>query len=195
MKKTCFLILCAELFLGAYLFAATPDIRLSARKDCVLATKTRVTVLDVAETYLNRGDDNYLAMVEALETPYTPEEQEIVVADTPAPVVGNVPAPVPVVAAPIVYGDDSVLEAIATSFSKQVRGTLARGSTNYLQLQGGGLLKSGTSFPVKIPQIEGKSFTVTIVDIHSRGYTLKMGDASLTLPFDISSGVTKSSSN
>ena len=41
MKKTCFLLLFAELFLGAYAFAASPEIKLSGRKDRVLTYQMR----------------------------------------------------------------------------------------------------------------------------------------------------------
>ena len=88
----------------------------------------------------------------------------------------------------MVYDDASILKVIGLNLAKQVSGTLARGTTHYLQLQGGGMLKSGASFPAKIPQVAGRSFTVTLIDVNSRGYTLKMGAASLTLPFDDSSG-------
>jgi hypothetical protein len=73
---------------------------------------------------------------------------------------------------------------IASSFAKQVRGTLAKGGIYYLQLQGGGLLNAGASFPVKIPQIEGQSFRVVVSRVDARGYALQMGDASLSMPLN-----------
>ena len=193
MKKTCFLLLFAELFIGVYAFAATPEIKLSGRKDRVLSSRMRATVLDVAETYLDQEDQDFVALTQEIQNPYTFKDETVeaaVVVVSPRAVAPKEPE---VVAAPVVYDDASVLQVIGLSFAKQVRGTLARGATRYLQLQGGGMLKSGTSFPVKIPQVAGKSFTVTITDINSRGYTLKMGDAVLTLAFDASSGVTKDS--
>lgn len=198
MKKTCFLLLLAGLFLGSSAFAATSEIKLSGRKDRVLSTKMRAIVLDVAKTYLNQADADFLASVEGLENPYAFKEAEVeaIAAVSPRAVAVKEPEPV---AAPVVYDDTSVLQAIGLSFAKQVRGSLARGTTHYLQLQGGGMLKIGTSFPAKIPQVEGKSFAVTLTDINSRGYTLKMGDAVLTQAFDapsgVSAGATKDSSN
>ncbi len=180
MKKTCFLLLSAELFLGAYAFAATPEIKLSGRKDRVLSSQMRDRVLAVAETHLNQADDGFLASTEALGNPYAFKE---VVAFVPR-VVENKPDAID---AAVVYDDASILKVIGLNLAKQVSGTLARGTTHYLQLQGGGMLKSGASFPAKIPQIPGQSFTATLMDVNPRGYTLKMGDASLTLPFDASS--------
>lgn len=193
MKKTCFLLLSAELFLAFYAFAATPEIKLSGRKDRVLSSTMRVVVLDVAEAYLNQENTDFVASTEGIGNPYAFKEASV------APGAVAAKEPDAVAAAKVIYDDVSILKVIGVSFAKQVRGTLARGSMHYLQLQGGGMLKSGTSFPAKIPQVEGKSFTVTITDVNSRGYTLKMGDASLTLPIDGSSGVaagaTKDSAN
>ena len=190
MKKTCFLLLFAELFLGAYAFAATPEIKLSGRKDRVLTYQMRERVLAVAETHLNQADGGFGATIEALGNPYAFKE---VVKFVPR-VVEKKPDPID---ASVVYGDASILKVIGRNLAKQVSGTLARGTTHYLQLQGGVMLKSGASFPAKISQVAGQSFTVTLMDVNSRGYTLKMGNASLTLPFDasssVSAGVTKDS--
>ena len=190
MKKTCFLLLFAELFLGAGAFAATPEIKLSGRKDRVLTYSMREHVLAVAETHLNQADEEFQATIETLDNPYAFKE---VVEFVPR-VIEKKPD---IIDASVVYDDASILKVIGLNLAKQVSGTLARGTTHYLQLQGGGMLKSGASFPAKIPQVAGRSFTVTLIDVNSRGYTLKMGAASLTLPFDASSprstGVTKDS--
>ena len=77
-----------------------------------------------------------------------------------------------------------ILEAIGASFAKQVDGTIEKGGRSYLQLQSGGLLKSGTSFPALIPEFKGQTFTVTVSDITSRGYTLKTGESSLPVLFN-----------
>jgi len=190
MKKTCFLLLFAELFLGAGAFAATPEIKLSGRKDRVLTYPMREHVLAVAETHLNQVDEEFKATIETLDNPYAFKE---VVEFVPR-VIEKKPDPVE---ASVEYDDASILKVVGRNLATQVSGTLARGATHYLQLQGGVMLKSGASFPAKIPQIAGQSFTVTLVDVNSRGYTLKMGAASLTLPFEASSsrsaGVTKDS--
>ena len=183
MKKTCLLLLSAELLLGSYAFAATPEITLSGRKDRVLSFKMRALVLDVAETYLNQADEGFVASIEGVENPYAFKGAEAEAVVSPRTIATTKTA---TVAAPVVYDDASMLQGVALSVAKQVRGTLSRGATHYLQFQGGGMLKSGSSF---VAQVEGESFTVTITDVNSDGYTLKMGDASLTVPFDVSSGV------
>ena len=155
MKKTCFLLLFAELFLGAYAFAATPEIKLSGRKDRVLTYQMRERVLAVAETHLNQADGGFGVTIEALDNPYAFKE---VVEFIPR-VIEKKPV---IIDASVVYDDASILEVIGLNLAKQVSGTLARGATYYLQLQGGGTLKSGASFPAKIPQIPGRSFTVTL---------------------------------
>ena len=185
MKKTCFILLSVELFFGAYALAGPQTIELSGRKDRVLSAKTRSEVLAVAEAYLNKGNGDFLVSIEDIGNPYAFEKEVEVVPVEVAASPGKAPRPAAV--APVVYNDASVLKVIAASFSKQVRGTLAKGAIHYLQLQGGGLLKAGTSFPVKIPQIEGQSFTVTVSDVDSSGYTLQMGDASLAMPFNATS--------
>ncbi len=80
--------------------------------------------------------------------------------------------------------EGAILEVIGASFAKQVLGTFEKGGRCYLQLQGGGLLKSDTSFPAKIPEFEGQTFTVTLSDITPRGYTLEMGAYSLPVLFN-----------
>ena len=82
--------------------------------------------------------------------------------------------------------EGAILEVIGASFAKQVRGTLQKDGRSYLQLQGGGLLKSGTSFPAKIPELEDQTFTVTVSGITSRGYTLSMGGKALPVHFSAS---------
>ena len=156
MKKTCFLLLFAELFFGAYVFAATPEIKLSGRKDRVLAYQMREHVLAVAETHLNQVDEGFGATIETLDNPYAFKE---VVEFVPR-VIEKKPDSTD---ASVVYDDASILKVIGLNLAKQVSGTLARGTTHYLQLQGGGMLKSGASFPAKIPQVAGRSFTVTLV--------------------------------
>jgi len=187
MKKTCHLLLCAELLLGASVFATTPEIKLSGAKDRVLTSKARLAVLDVAETYLNRGDDRFLVMAAELQTPFVPEPEAV--AKAPEAVAGAIQD-----TETVVYDDASVLEAIGLEFANQVRGTLEKSGRSYLQLQGGGLLKSGTSFPASVPEIEGQTFTVTVTEISSRGYTLRMGEHTLPVSFSGSTGVTKDSS-
>ena len=184
MKKAYFLLLSAELLFGASLFAATSEIQLSGRKGAVLQSKVRLLVLDVADECLNRENDAFVVSIDGMKNPYAFKEDEVV------PVIGDtvVAEEAEPVVAPVVYDNASILEAVAASFSKQVRGTLARGEKHFLQLQGGGMIKPDTRFSVKLPQLDGQSFTVTILDISSRGYTLELQGATLTVPYGKSSG-------
>ncbi len=188
MKKIYFLLLSAELFLGAYAFAATPEIKLSGRKDRVLASNMRAIVLDAAEAYLNPENTGFIAMAETLESPYASKEGQV----EEGGIAVEVKEP-EIVTAAVVYDDASILKVIGVSFAKQVRGTLEKGGRSYLQLQGGGLLKSGTSFPATIPDIKDQTFNVTVSGITSRGYTLKMGESTLPVFFNESAGATKDS--
>jgi predicted phage tail protein len=183
MNRKYLILISAVLLSGVHSYAATTEFRLSGRKDRVLPLQTRATVLQAAQESLNRKDDAFLVLVDEIKNPYVYEEEvvaEVVTATGEPQVVEQ--------QAPIVYDNRSILKAIGTSFAQQVRGTMARGSVRYLQLQGGGALQVGASFPAKLPELEGQSFLITIQDINSDGYTLQMKDATLTLPFDALSG-------
>lgn len=157
-----------------------PEIKLNAGKDRVLPTQLRKSILEVAEVSLNRFDEAFAATLENVKNPYP-------VGDTTAET-GESIMPEEILE---VYDDESVLELIRMNFAPQIRGTLAKGDVYYLQLNGGGMLKEGTSFPVEIPQIEGESFTVTVLEITPNGYTLKMKDITRGVIFEQSSGIIK----
>jgi len=159
---------------------AAPQIKLTGRKDLVLSAESRATVLDVARLHLSEKGEDFLARASDVETPYA-FEQPIV-----ALVRNGEPVPVPVEEVVVNYDDASVLRAVAQNFAKQVRGTIVRGSTSFLQLKGGNMIKPGTSFPVSIPQAQGQTFTLTITEITGDGYTLKLGEASETISLNAS---------
>jgi hypothetical protein len=197
MKSTCCIILLLEFFAIGAACAASKEINLFARKDRVLPVKTRVEVLRAAEAYLHQRNDGFVRRLEQIADPYVfgrkVEESVPEVEAVPIPIIAppvEVRRPVP--AAPVVYSDASVLKVIAASFSKKVRGTLAKGERYYLQLQGGGLLKAGTSFAVKIPQLPEQSYTVVVSKVDARGYTLQMGQASLPMPLNSISALSSS---
>ena len=140
-------------------------------------------MLEVAEKSLNRSDEMFITVMEKVKNPYPiKQEKEEALPDT-------------VETSLTAYDDASVLKLIQATFAPQVRGTLAKGNTNYLQLNGGGLLQEGDSFPVKIPQIEDRSFTVKVMGITTRGYTLKMNDVVQEITFEKSSGIIKNFAN
>lgn len=157
-----------------------PEIKLNAGKDRVLPTKLRTSILEVAEVSLNRSDEMFIAVLENVKNPYPVENTTSETAESvmPEEILE-------------VYDDASVLDLIRMNFAPKIRGTLAKGNVYYLQLNGGGMLKEGTSFPVEIPQIKGESFTVTVLEITPDGYILKMNDVIREVTFEQSSGIIK----
>lgn len=155
---------------------AESQIKLTGRKDLVLSVESRQVVLEVARRQLSEKSGAFLSQVKQAETPYAFEKPVVAVERT-----ANDTEPEVV---EVNYDDASVLQVVAQNFSQQVRGTLARGSTSFLQLQGGSMIKPGTIFPASIPQAEGKKFSVTITEITANSYTLQLGDATLTISLD-----------
>jgi uncharacterized protein YqiB (DUF1249 family) len=156
---------------------AESAIKLSGVKGVVIPSEQRATVLAVAEQYLGDKQSTFLSELEELESPFggvaklsAEELEEQIVTVEPEVTV-------------IVYDDASVLKVIARNFSKQVRGTLARGTNRYIQLQGGNLMKPGASFPARVPEAEDKTYTVTLVEVTPEGYTLALGQATQTLTY------------
>lgn len=166
---------------------AATEIRLTGRKDLVLSHETRVTVLDVAGRHLSGKGDSFLTQSEDAESPFS-FEQPVEIVDRGGDQVSE-----PVVEKVINYDDASVLRVVATNFSKQVRGTLARGSSSFLQLKGGNMIKQGTTFPVSLPEAKGQTFKVTVSIITSTSYTLKLGSEEQTVSLDGTSSSSPSS--
>lgn len=155
--------------------AAESQIKLTGRKDLVLSGENRQTVLEVARQHLSEKSGVFVAKAESVDTPFLFDQPVVAVQRTNDAVV-TAPEPVSVN-----YDDASVLKAVAQNFAQQVRGTLARGSTSFLQLASGSMIKPGTSFPVSIPQAQGQTFTVTITEITANSYTLRLGEATQTV--------------
>lgn len=172
------LSLAAALLQGA-LHAFEPEIKLTGRKDLVLGIETRETVLEIGARYLTKKTDDYASKIEDLTPPFSFERES-----SASSVANNNQTEEPPEPEPVVYDDAAVLKAAAVSFSKKVRGSIARGATNYLQLEGGVLLKPGTSFPVRLPQAKDQTFELTVTEISSEGYTLKIGEATQQLSFN-----------
>ena len=156
-----------------------PEIKLTTAKNHVLPAQMRASILEISEAFLNRGDETFLVTVGGIQNPYIIEAEEEVLVEPEKKAV--------------VYDDELILELIETNFSPQVRGNIAKGDVYYLQLNGGGLLAEGASFPAQIPQVEGESYTVIISEITSDGYVLKMNDATQQVDFEKKSGAIKNS--
>lgn len=157
------------------------QLKLAGRKDLVIGIENRQTVLDLAEAYLSPPQGEFLPVIASLEDPF------IFKSSTP-PVVPvkkdqgsagkNITEPTS-----IQYKDAEVLALSAASFTKKVRGTITRGETSFLQLEGGTLLKPGTSFPVRLPHAKDQNFMLSIAEVSSDGYTLQVGEATEEFKF------------
>ncbi|WP_269525612.1 hypothetical protein [Coraliomargarita parva] len=163
---------------------AKSSLKLTGGKGMVLKIQNREEVLEATDRYLSKADSRFLSVVENMENPFSfeqqPEEAVVGVATSDDGLV-DVPA------TPVVYDDASILKAIGISLAKQVRGTMARGSTRYMQLQGGGLLRMGSSFPAKLPDLPGQEFNVTILEVTTEGFKIGMKELAETIPFATSS--------
>lgn len=149
-------------------FADVSEIKLSGKKDFVLSNQVRVQVLALSENLLADPGADFVENLADLDSPFVFEQVEAVVAEVE---VEAEEEPV------INYDDASILRVVAENFSRQVSGTLGRGRTTYLQLDGGALIRPGASFPVSIPQAQDRTFTVTVSEITGNSYTLNLGAA------------------
>jgi len=146
----------------------------------VLGIESRQTVLGLAAEYLTSPNADFLPVVEGLTNPFAFKSSAPVIAAEENPGdAGTAPEEVAVS-----YNDAEVLALSAASFAQKVRGTIIRGESSYLQLQGGVLLKPGTSFPVRLPQAKEQAFMLTITEITPQGYTLQIGEANTQLKFN-----------
>lgn len=176
----------AVAILHSSLSAFEPEIKLAGRKDLVLGVESRQTVLELGNDFLSDQKEVDLSKIENLTHPFVFKD-DIPVAVVATDNSGNTDTEVAPEPKTVNYDDATVLAVSASSFAKKVRGSLARGESNYLQLEGGVLLKPGTSFPVRLPQAQDQVFTLTITEITSDGYTLQIGEASKQMSFNSSS--------
>ena len=170
------------LLLSAHALFAEPQIKLVGRQDLVLSKESRQTVIEVARRYLSEKSEAFITKAQQAQTPYSFVQQAVAVVGENGEIGERVQE------ATFHYDDGSVLRAVSQSFANQVSGTLARGSTRFLQLKGGRMIQPGASFPVSIPQAQEQTFIVTIAEITSDGYTLKLGEATQTMSLHASSG-------
>lgn len=164
-------------FLNTSLNAFESEIKLTGRKDIVLSIEKRQTVLDVGAAILSNQTDDSLPDFNELNNPFTFE------VSTPTEPAGNTNTEEVAKPEPVTYTDADVLALSSTSFAKKVRGSIVRGDSSFLQLEGGVLLRPGTGFPVRLPGANDQVFRLTITEITSEGYTLQVGDATAQRTF------------
>lgn len=153
------------------------SIKLTGNKEHVIAVSDREHVLTVAAEFMDRSDEElsektFAQRIDPIQNPFTLEDEL------------TMTKPTKNIQVQVVYDDMSILKAIAESLSKEVRGSLSRGETPYLQLQGGSLLKSGSVIPARIPQIPDQVFNVTVSEVTAKGYTLSMNESSFQVFLD-----------
>lgn len=159
--------------------ALNSKINLAGRKDVVMQVEKRETVLDVGEAILSNQNQETLPDFGGLPDPFTFEVAPPPESEENAKTEKKAAEP-----EPVVYEDAEVLALSAASFAKKVRGSIVRGDSSFLQLEGGALLKPGTSFPVRLPQARDQVFTLTVSEITSEGYTLQVGEVSQQFNFN-----------
>ncbi|NDV62581.1 hypothetical protein G0Q06_08970 [Puniceicoccales bacterium CK1056] len=79
---------------------------------------------------------------------------------------------------PEVISDEIALDVISRSFKPD--GSMIFGNRGILKLGNGETIEEGESFPA---EIRGTTYTVEIVKVTARGYTLKVGDATVDKTF------------
>lgn len=163
----------AALTLSAY----EPQVTLSGRKDHVILKQERSLVLEVASAFMSRGEEGeFTARIDRVGDPFSfkradePKSSGVITLDRKPQVVE--------------YDDASLLAAVVPGFSSQVRGYLMRGDGYFLQLSGGNLLRTGQSFPARIPGLKDKVYNVVIDAITDQGYTLKLNEATQFIPYE-----------
>ena len=165
------------LFAGVLsLSAYEPQVKLSGRKDRVISKSERTVVLEVASGFMSRGEGEFISRIDGLGDPFSFKRTEeskssgVITLDRKPQV--------------IEYDDESLLAAVIPGFSNQVRGYLTRGDGYFLQLAGGNLLRTGQSFPARIPGLKDKVYNVLIAEITDQGYTLQLNEASQFVPYE-----------
>lgn len=161
-------------------YSMESSIKLTGRKDLVLSIEVRQQVLEVGRGFISNGSSVEMPQAEDLRDPFSFEVEKKPVVTQAEDGMGEKEAE----GLPKNYADASVLDIASASLAKKVRGFITRGETSYLQLEGGTLLKLGTSFPVRLPEAEDRSYTLTVTDISSDGYELQIGDVRKRVSYD-----------
>ena len=163
-------------------FGAT-KIHLGGRKDKVISPDVRDTVLASADRYLSKHDDaEFDALLVELQNPYTFEKKREEV-DEPIEVVEEIEPVKPKIR--IVYDQGAVLEVVAKSFAKQIRGTMGMGDTYYIQYgEKRRLMKTGTQFPAQVPEAREEPFMITLAAVDDETFSLQLGDTVHSFPYE-----------
>ncbi|MFP4259665.1 MAG: hypothetical protein ACLFS1_01155 [Opitutales bacterium] len=159
--------------LPVVLFGVSPEISLRSSSDLIINTDLREKALEVGRHEIASERPEFLATIEDVKSPFLPYGYE---ADAPVDETPEAPQ--------TSYSDSAILEAVASRFAKQVRGTLSRGGVSYLQVAGGSLIRPGATFPASIPQMSQQTFEITVESITAEAYVLALGEARVRLTSD-----------
>lgn len=150
--------------------AVSPRITLRSSPGLIVNQESRETVLEVGKQKLAVNEESLLATIGEAPPLFKDEKAEK-------------PSAVQAVKT-LNYDDESILQAVAPLFAQQVRGSMSSGDLTFLQLEGGSLMRPGSSFPAKLPQLEGQTFDIRIESISAEAYELRLGKARVRLTYD-----------
>ncbi len=136
----------------------------------IINPEARETVLDVGRKQLVMEKERPALTAGALPSLFTDKKPE---KQTTAPTTTVLD-----------YDDASILQAVAPLFAGQVRGSMSNGGVTFLQLQGGSLMRPGSRFPARLPQLKGQTFEIEIESISTEAYELRLGQARVRMTYD-----------
>lgn len=151
-------------------FAVTPEISIRSSEGLILNPESRLKVLEVAKRELATDSRGLIATMGEVPSPFTvikPKEKQ-------AAAVATITS----------YDDASVLDVVAALFARQVRGSMSSGGVTFLQLEGGALMRPGSRFPAKLPEMPGQTYDIQIESISTQAYELRLGEARVRMTYD-----------
>lgn len=154
---------------------------LSAQGKPVSKPENRQELLDNVKLLLGSEPAAYKEISMHRQDPFSAIQPE---PEIPAPVVAatadkpNTPAPAPVIEKPARLADEVALAAIARNFSAS--GSLIAGERRLLRLKNGKMAPQGTTFSARIKE---ELYVVSISRVTENGYTLSLGNASISRRF------------
>lgn len=175
LRRLTFILAAMSGTLPVVLFGVTPEISLRSSSDLIINIESRETALEVGRRLIASDQTDFLATLEDVKSPFLPLDYE-------EGAVEQRPEPEP--ETKVSYSDKAILEAVASRFSKQVRGSLSMGGVSYLQIEGGSVIRPGKTFPATIPEMKGQTFQVMVESISSEAYVLVLGEARVRLTYD-----------
>lgn len=162
---------------------AEPEVRLEFRLaspgGAVLPKKNRSEAIAASEYYLSPGSANFDERVDAVVNPFRFKEEEPV-----QPVDGDDDQDGPDTEPEVrEYSSDEVLAGAAQALQPQITGTMIMGD-NRLLLRGNANrpMRVGDTFNVRVPAGSDNLYTIELIDIQQKAFTLRLGDNQVVVP-------------